>query len=191
MLAGYTAPKILWLREQDSGVTDGAVWLSVGNGTAAALRDAGVIAVAPKRMDSEGLLALPALQQLTGLAVGLVTAPGGRGEILPALERRGAEVQRADVYERVPVPPPPRALAALRALDGPAWLALGSGAALDTLLIALPDDAIAILRRIGVVAASDRLAAHAREVGFEHIVVAASAMPEDLLAAAAAAGAPA
>ena len=82
---------------------DGATWLAVGNGTAAALREAGVVAVAPARMDSEGLLALPELQHVNGLAVGLVTAPGGRGEIEPALRRRGAPVLRAHVYQRIAV----------------------------------------------------------------------------------------
>ena len=93
---------------------------------------------------------------------------------------------RADVYERIAVPPTPQVLAELRALRGPAWLALSSGAALDALLEALPDDAAALLRRAGVVAASDRLAPQARGLGFQRVVVAASAMPEDLLAAAAA-----
>ena len=80
-------------------------WCAVGAGTAAALRRAGVHEVqAPTRMDSEGLLALPALQDVAGRDVGLVTAPGGRGEITPALLARGARVLRADVYAREPVP---------------------------------------------------------------------------------------
>jgi uroporphyrinogen-III synthase len=139
-------------------------------------------------MDSEGLLALDALQHVAGLAVGLVTAPGGRGEIEPALRRRGAQVLRADVYERTEVAPTERAIDALRATAGqPLWLALGSGAALDTILRALPGDAATVLRGARVVAASERLARHAATHGFERIVVAASAMPADLVAAAAAA----
>lgn len=138
-------------------------------------------------MDSEGLLALPDLQALTDTAVGLVTAPGGRGELAPALQRRGARVLRADVYARIAIAPAPRAQAALRALTAPAWLALSSGAALDSVLTTLPADAIAGLRRAAVVAASARLAQLARDHGFDRIVVAASARPRDLVAAAAAA----
>ena len=64
---------------------------AVGAGTAAALRRAGIGDVqSPARMDSEGLLALPVLQEVHGRDVGLVTAPGGRGEIAPALAARGA-----------------------------------------------------------------------------------------------------
>jgi uroporphyrinogen-III synthase len=168
-----------------------SAWLAVGAGTAAALAREGVDAIAPQRMDSEGLLELDALQHVAGLTVGLVTAPGGRGEIEPALRRRGAQVLRADVYERTEIAPTQRAIDALRAIAGtPAWLALGSGAALDTILRSLPADAAAVLRGASVVAASERLARHALANGFPRVVVAASAMPADLVAAAAAAQAP-
>ena len=169
----------------------GQAWLAVGAGTAAALRRAGVDAVAsPERMDSEGLLALPELQDLRGLRVGMLTAPGGRGRIEPTLRRRGAEVLRANVYERVPVALAPRAVAALCGLRAPAWLLLSSGEALAHVLDALPPDALAALRRTRVAAASERLAGLAREHGFDDIVLAASARPRDLLdAAAQAAGA--
>jgi uroporphyrinogen-III synthase len=164
----------------------GQSWFAVGAGTAAALRRAGIDDVAaPARMDSEGLLALPGLRSVRGSTIGLVTAPGGRGRIVPALQRRGARVLRADVYERMPIAPSPRAVAALRALAAPAWLLLSSGEALAHLLDTLPDDAIAALRRARVAAASDRLARLAAESGFAGIVTAASARPRDLLDAAA------
>ena len=96
-------------------------WFAVGAGTAAALRRAGAGTVAaPRRMDSEGLLALPGLQRLDALEVGLVTAPGGRGTLEPALRARGADVRRANVYQRIPLAPSAHALAALRTLSRPA-----------------------------------------------------------------------
>lgn len=165
-------------------------WLAVGEGTARALRRAGLPAVDwPARMDSEGLLALPALQDVEGLAVGLVTAPGGRGVIAATLAGRGARILRANVYRRVPVAPAPRALAALRALDVPAWLLLSSGEALEHVLAALPPDALARLRQAAVVAASERLAQQARAHGFAVAAVASSARPAAMLAACAAAAA--
>lgn len=164
----------------------GQQWFAVGAGTAAALRRAGVDEVAaPARMDSEGLLALPGLRGVRGSDIGMLTAPGGRGRIAPALQRRGARVLRADVYERVPVASSPRAIATLRRFDAPAWLLLSSGEALAYLLDALPMEAIAALRRARVVAASERLAGLARERDFAGIVTAASALPRDLLDAAA------
>jgi uroporphyrinogen-III synthase len=160
------------------------VWCAVGSGTAAALRRAGISTVhAPDRMDSEGLLALPVLRDVRGIRVGVVTAPGGRDRIVPALTESGAHVVRADVYRREPLPPSPRAVAALRALDSPAWLALSSGEALAHLLATLPADAVKILRRARVVAASERLAVLAQAEGFTRVVRAAGPRPRDLVAA--------
>src|SRR5690606_40948301 len=103
-------------------------WLAVGAGTARALRRAGVAGVvAPRRMDSEGVLALPELASVRGRRVALVTAPGGRGLSAPTLAARGGQVLRADVSERVPAAPAPQALARLRGLRAPLFLALGSG----------------------------------------------------------------
>ena len=168
-------------------------WYAVGDGTATALRHAGIARVhRPERMDSEGLLAMPELQGLRAADgrdtdVAVLTAPGGRDRIVPALQRRGARLHRVDLYERVPVPPSQRGLAALRALDAPAWLMLSSGEALQTLLKALPPDAAALLRRARVSAASARLAELARGLGWTDIAIADNARPRSLLAAAGAA----
>lgn len=166
--------------------------LAVGATTAAALRRAGVAGpLYPQRMDSEGLLAMPVLGQVDGRDIGLVTAPEGRSFLTAALRQRGARVLRADVYDRVPVAPLPRAVEALRALPAstPLLLALSSGLALETLLGALPADAVARLRQARVLAASGRLAALARRHGFDDVVQAADARPSSLLAAAGGSGA--
>ena len=164
----------------------GQAWFAVGAGTAAALHRAGITeALAPQRMDSEGLLAMPGLRDVGGTRVGIVTAPGGRDQIAPALRGRGAQVVRADVYTRVVVPPSPRAMAALRRLDAPTWLALSSGEALERALDALPIEVLATLRRARVVAASARLASLAQARGFADVTIAGSAQPRDLLFAAA------
>lgn len=163
----------------------GQAWLAVGDGTAATLRRAGIAApLAPARMDSAGLLALPRLQAVDGVRVGLVTAPGGRDRIAPALQARGADVLRADVYERIAVAPRADAIERLRALPAP-WLLLSSGEALEQLLAALPAEAALRLRRARVVAASAHLADLARRHGFTVAATAASARPRDLLDAAA------
>jgi uroporphyrinogen-III synthase len=163
-------------------------WLAVGAGTALALRRAGVAqTISPARMDSEGLLALPALQHVSGMTIGVLTAPGGRDRIVPTLQARGAHVVRADVYARVPVAPSARAIAALRASRAPLWLALSSGEGLERTLAALPQDVVARLREARVVAASERLSALARARGFRDVVGAADARPRSLMDAAAAA----
>ena len=128
-------------------------------------------------------LALPALA--AAREVGLVTAPGGRGMLTPALEARGATVMRADVYDRVPLPLATAAIDRLLALDAPAALALSSGEALQQVLAQLPAPAAASLRRTTAVAASERLAALARASGWSQVVVAGSPRPGALAAAAA------
>lgn len=163
---------------------EGQPWFAVGAGTAAALRRAGVTHVqAPARMDSEGLLSLPGLAHGGG-DLGFVTAPGGRGLLVPELQARGFRVLRVDVYEREPVPLPPRAIAQLMVADAPLKLALSSAEALQLAMAALPDEARERLRRAQVLAASERLAELARTHGFDDIVVARSARPADLVVAA-------
>jgi uroporphyrinogen-III synthase len=168
----------------------GQPWLAVGEGTARALRRAGVTrVVTPVRMDSEGLLALPELRQLHGSTVGLVTAPGGRGAMAPALVARGARVLRCDVYERVPIAWSAAVLSRLRALPAPFALAVSSGAALRLALDSLPAELADKLLRARVIAASARLASIARATGFADVVIASSARPAALVAAAARAAA--
>jgi uroporphyrinogen-III synthase len=163
----------------------GQQWFAVGAGSAAALKRAGIAEVhAPARMDSEGLLGLPGLQHIAGSTLGLITAPGGRGALTPALQARGALVLRADVYERIAVTLSPRAVATLRALATPAVLALSSGEALQRVLASLPDDVATKLRAATVIAASERLATLARMHGFTgEIRIARGPRPADLLAA--------
>lgn len=172
-------------RLQPLRAAPGQDWFAVGAGSAMALRRAGIAPVAtPARMDSEGLLALPGLQRLDGSTLGLLTAPGGRGSLSPALQARGARVLRADVYERVPVAPSPRAIAALRTLAAPMVLALTSGEALQRVLASVPADVAATLRAATVVAASERLATLALADGFAGtILVARGPRPAELLAA--------
>ncbi|WP_426804506.1 uroporphyrinogen-III synthase, partial [Stenotrophomonas sp. SrG] len=160
-------------------------WLAVGAGTAAALRGHGVDnVVAPTRMDSEGLLDLPALAQLQGLRAALVTAPGGRGIIASTLQERGATLQRVDVYQRRALRLPPRQLQRLRHQAGPWVLALSSAEALALLSQQLPADLLAQLRQAHVVAASERLAALATDAGFTRVTLAAGPLPAQLAQAA-------
>jgi uroporphyrinogen-III synthase len=159
-------------------------WIAVGGGTAASLRRAGIADVlVPPRMDSEGLLALPALDQPLDGDVGLVTAPGGRDLLSATLAARGARLLRADVYRRVPVALSPRAVHRLCALQRPAWSALSSAQALSRVLDALPDDARAAFRQLPGMAASPRLRQAALEAGLKRVEVADGPRPAQMVAA--------
>lgn len=165
----------------------GQVVLAVGSGTQRALHRVGIEAKAPARMDSEGLLAMPALADVGSRCIALVTGAGGRNLLAPALRKRGAQVLRVDVYARMPLTPTRAAQAKLDAvLADPrrVLLPLSSGEALRQLQQDLPEPLRGRLARIAVVAASARLAEAARAAGFRRVAVAASARPAALLQAA-------
>lgn len=78
---------------------------TVGKGTAAELQavTGRTPDLLPKdRYDSEGLLALPALQTVAGWRVLIVRGEGGRERLAEALSARGADVTYAEVYRRTP-----------------------------------------------------------------------------------------
>jgi uroporphyrinogen-III synthase len=159
-------------------------WLAVGEGTRRVLQGYGIHAAAPARMDSEGLLALPELRDVAGKRIGLITAPGGRGMLQPALQARGATVIRAHVYQRQVIPLRRSAKQALdQALTNPqqCLLALSSDEALQALLAQVTHPR---LFDVGVLAASERLAQCAHAAGFRRISTATSARPDALMQAA-------
>lgn len=161
-----------------------AVVLAVGQGTARALQRHGVAAQAPLQQDSEGLLDLPAARALAGQRVALIGAPGGRGVLRRELAARAAALREVQVYRRTPPRLDHRHVAAVLALPASARLLLSSAEALDNLLQALPEAALARLRAAVAVTSSERLTQAAQAAGFARVVQAASALASDLLAAA-------
>ena len=75
---------------------------TVGQGSAQALRDAGIKdIIAPQgRSDSESLLALPQLQNIRGWKIVIFRGDGGREFLGDALKARGAEVEYLACYRR-------------------------------------------------------------------------------------------
>ncbi|MFK2905785.1 uroporphyrinogen-III synthase [Dyella ginsengisoli] len=164
--------------------------IGVGQGTARALERAGVRApVAPSRQDSEGVLALPALQALRGTPVALIGAEGGRGLLREALAARGAELREVHVYRRVPPRLDRRHVdPLLHALPADACVLLSSAEAIAHLRRQLPDEAWRALCGITAVVSSARLREVARAAGWTRLVLARSALPADLVEAASGAG---
>ena len=75
---------------------------TVGQGSAKALRELGIAnVIAPtERFDSEGLLALPELQNVAGWRVMIFRGDGGRELLGDTLRARGATVEYATCYQR-------------------------------------------------------------------------------------------
>ena len=156
---------------------------AVGAATARALRGIGVAEVlAPGgRADSEGLLALPAMQRVEGRRILIVRGLGGRALLADRLRARGAEVEYAEVYRRAP-PDNADAQALLRE-----WrervdvITVTSGEALESLCRLLADDPRLFMPPLIVV--SERTAVDARARGFRRVRVARGAADADMLAA--------
>lgn len=158
---------------------------AVGSATARALSDAGLEpTLVPQRMDSEGLLALPALRALPGALVFILRGNGGRELLADTLSQRGADVRQVEVYRRRL----PRRRAAADNLTRN-WAQLvqvvtaTSNAILDNLFTLLGEAGAAHLRTTPLVVVSQRMAAYAVQRGCEIVHVANSARDADLLAA--------
>jgi len=150
----------------------GVDWIGVGEATARALRAEGLPARIPDQgFNSEAVLALPGLQELTECKVLLLRGVGGRGVMEKTLSERGATVHAVSLYRR-------------RCDDSAAWPETDVLAVLVTSVeswqclrqrapLPLPDTA--------VVAGSERIAEAVRADGVARVAAAASPRDEDML----------
>ena len=157
----------------------GLSWFAVGPTTAAPLQAAGLNVLSPpSRFDSEGLLALPALQseRVRDEKILIWRGVGGRETLARVLRERGARVDYAELYVREAVQSSAEQWNAL--LQGKPLLLLSSGQALDLAMDRVPD----LAERVhGLLVPGERAANLARERGFKTVLVAASARNEDTL----------
>ncbi|MDK1023043.1 MAG: uroporphyrinogen-III synthase [Gammaproteobacteria bacterium] len=75
-------------------------WFAVGKATANRLRAYNIDVVTPARENSEGLLELAVLQQVSGKKVLIVRGTEGREKLADTLRSRGAEVDYLETYRR-------------------------------------------------------------------------------------------
>lgn len=147
--------------------------LALGSGTRAELARRGVEATSPLGgADSEALLSLPLLRDVTGKRILIICGEGGREVLGEALASRGAVVERAECYRR----------AAPRADAGPlldAWergevhaVTAYSSESLANLLALLGERGAPLLRGTPLFVSHARVAEAARRRGAGEVHVA-------------------
>ena len=158
-------------------------YFAVGQASADAFSEVGVQALCPTDPRSEGLLALPPLQGVSGKRVLILRGNDGRDLIARTLASRGALVHYCATYERH-----------YPELDGDAltrhWQAAGldsllitSGELLQRLLALVPGPQRPWLYDRLLVVPSPRVAEMAEGAGFTRIVIAQGASNQALVAA--------
>jgi len=155
---------------------------AVGQTTARKLEEYGLDPdLIPKdRYDSEGLLALDELQDMKGKKIIIVRGNGGRSKLKLELERRGARVDYAEVYQRLlPNRSPANLLTAWdRMVD---VVSATSNSLLDNLFTLLGREGQLKLRSTPLLVISQRMAEHAEALGCQQIYVADSASDQAIL----------
>lgn len=162
---------------------------AVGPATTRALNQAGYrVAIQPLgSFDTEGLLAHPRLQHVSGNRFLLVKGSGGRPLLEQELTRRGATVVSADVYERVPVDPSAALLTSLQERLAAGEMHVITATSLEIasrLLILAPPGLRAEFERAHWVVPGERVAAALLKLGLQApLLTADSAEDQDLVAA--------
>jgi uroporphyrinogen-III synthase len=159
------------------GVGDSAAWpvgiltLAPGPGTAAALAAVGLgnVRVPATTMDSEGLLALPELEQVAGRRVVIFRGDSGRELLRSALEARGAKVTQIECYRRARPEDATGLVEAWRERRIDA-VTLTSSEGLDNLWAIFGAESRGYLVATPTFVPHPRIAEHARELGLREVI---------------------
>lgn len=148
---------------------------AVGQGTARALREGGVGPALshPDGADSEHLLLLPELQSVAGSRVVIFRGEGGRELLGHTLVERGARVEYAECYRRLPSVDDPEPLLARWRGGGIQAVTVTSAELLANLFQSLGQAGAELLRSTSLFVPHARIAQAARERGVEDVTVTA------------------
>ena len=148
---------------------------AVGRETAEFMQQRGLSVSYPEQPNSEGLLALPELDQVDGKRFLIAKGEGGRELLEQALSSRGARVENIVLYRRV-ADMAGLAYAITQLADQPIDAVLAHSVEAVELLAAAAVDCT-------LIAAGQRVADAARTAGINDVVAAKNALPECFLEA--------
>ena len=152
--------------QRHGGLPAGTTLATVGEGSARALREAlgrGPDLVPGDTFDSEGLLALPALQAVAGRRILILRGEDGRTLLAETLRQRGAQVDYLAIYQRLLPSLPVRLEAWPQHTD---IITVTSSEGLRNLCRLTPPAQQARLFALPLVVVSSRTAQLATELGF-------------------------
>lgn len=143
--------------------------VAIGHATKMALEEGGLkVSIVPdQQFDSDALLALPQMRQVKGKKILIFRGKGGRELLKDTLQKRGAHIDYAELYQRT--------LPVVKTNDlGQYWeqnaidmVTVTSNQALDNLFEIAGKNNIDHLTKIPLVVISQRMLQHAREKGFQ------------------------
>ncbi len=158
-------------------------WYTVGAATASALSESEITAEVPDQgFDSEALLALPGLQQITGQRILILKGTGGRTLLREQLSARGANVEMLDLYQRNTVQYRSDQVLQILGTNLPDHILITSAQILDHMHRTL-EPCYGNLMSVNLVTASERISDRARKLGFVGVKTATGASDEAMLSA--------
>ncbi|TNE82436.1 MAG: uroporphyrinogen-III synthase, partial [Gammaproteobacteria bacterium] len=175
---------LAWLENYWPMLPVGVRYYAVGRSTAEVLQTHQIpVEIPANSYDSEGLLALPSLQSVSGQKALIFAGRGGRGALADELRCRGAQVDRCELYERRISTQYASRIDELMAQQKVDVVAIHSGELLQQLFAVLAAESRRYLQLLPVVVPAQRVASLAAEKGCEKVIVAASALPDDMVSA--------
>lgn len=172
------------LRQHDASWPKHLNYYAIGRSSGLAFHTVSQLSVSypPDETTSEALLALPALQQLSGRKALLLRGNGGRELLATTLRDRGVEVIYCECYQRHEIYYAGDEQSAHWQRSGISTLIVTSGEMLQQLYHLVPDDCRhSWLLRCRLVVVSPRLAELAGQLGWHNVVTAESADNDALL----------
>lgn len=169
------------------GLPAGILTATVGRGSGRELKR--ILGRAPDivptaQFNSEGLLALPQMQQMQGKRVLIIRGEGGRELLAETLRQRGAEVEYAEVYRRSRPKADNATLLHAWARNEIDIIVVTSGEGLRNLYEMVGQLGRQWLRKTPVLVINERLLQLAQELGLEQSpIIAAEASDEGIVAA--------